>query len=49
MVDDLDAPNTAPGDCPECKLPANIWDVMKQQWECSFCDWKGRNPERREK
>ena len=46
MHDDFDAPNTAPGSCPECGLPANIWNATKQEWECTFCNWHGRNPTR---
>ena len=42
--DDLDTPNTAPGYCPECGQKANIWEAVSQQWCCSLCDWKGRNP-----
>jgi hypothetical protein len=46
MIDELDQPNTAPGTCPDCGQKANIWNAMQQEWECSFCDWKGRNPKR---
>lgn len=42
--DDLDTPNTAPGYCPDCGQKANIWEAISQQWCCSLCDWKGRNP-----
>lgn len=48
MSDDFERPNTAPGTCPECGQPANIWAAISQQWECSFCNWKGRNPIREE-
>ena len=44
LHDDFDAPNTAPGLCPECGQPANIWEAVSQQWECTFCNWRGRNP-----
>jgi ribosomal protein L37AE/L43A len=46
MIDDFDQPNTAPGTCPDCGQPANIWVAISQQWECSFCNWQGRNPTR---
>lgn len=45
--DDFDSPNTAPGDCPECGQPANIWEAVSQQWECTFCNWRGRNPKQK--
>lgn len=44
FFDDLDTPNTAPGLCPECGKPANIWAAVTQQWCCCFCNWRGRNP-----
>jgi ribosomal protein L37AE/L43A len=44
MLDDFNTPNTAPGYCPECGLPANIWEAVSQTWECSLCSWKGRAP-----
>lgn len=47
MIDDFDQPNMAPGTCPECGQAANIWEAIIQQWECSFCSWKGRNPDRK--
>ena len=43
-MDDFDAPNTAPGLCPDCGQPANIWEAVSQTWECCNCMWKGRNP-----
>jgi len=46
MIDDFDQPNTFPGTCPDCGQKANIWNATQQEWECSFCDWKGRNPKR---
>jgi len=46
MLDDFDQPNTHPGDCPECGQPANIWAAVSQEWECSFCNWHGRDPKR---
>ena len=46
FFDDLDMPNTQPGLCPDCGQPANIWAAVSQQWECSFCNWQGRNPTR---
>ena len=42
--DELHQPNTAPGLCPECGKDANIWDAVDGQWECCFCNWKGRHP-----
>lgn len=45
-MNDLNTPNTAPGYCPECGLPANIWRDVAQEWECSYCNWHGRNPDR---
>lgn len=48
FFDDLDTPNTQPGNCPECGKPANIWEAIAQQWECSYCNWKGRQPTRPE-
>jgi len=49
MNDDFDAPNTLPGQCPECGLNADIWNATQQEWECSFCNWHGRNPNRENK
>lgn len=46
LTDDFDQPNTAPGNCPECGQPANIWEAVSQQWECVYCNWRGRNPKR---
>lgn len=45
-IDDFDGPNSKPGLCPECGQPANIWAAVSQQWECSYCNWSGRNPTR---
>ena len=41
-MDDFDAPNTKPGLCPVCGLKADIWDVMKSVWCCTYCNWEGR-------
>ena len=49
MNDDFDAPNTLPGQCPECGLNADIWEAVKQEWHCCFCNWHGRNPTREDK
>ena len=40
-MDDFDAPNTKPGLCPECGQRADIWDVMRNRWECTYCNWTG--------
>lgn len=43
--DDIDTPNTQPGWCPTCGQRADIWEAVSQNWCCSLCDWRGRQPE----
>lgn len=43
--DDFDSPNTKPGFCPVCGQPATIWEAVTQNWECVFCNWRGRKPD----
>lgn len=43
MDADLDTPNFRPGYCPDCGQ-RTLWDAMLNQWECSYCDWRGRQP-----
>lgn len=45
-MDDFDTPNTRPGTCPECGQRANIWDSLRQLWECCLCNWAGKHPDR---
>lgn len=47
-MNDFDQPNTAPGECPVCGQPANIWLAVSQEWECCLCDWHGRQPNRKD-
>jgi len=47
-IPDVLLPNTQPGNCPECGEPADIWEAIAQQWMCSYCNWKGRQPTRPE-
>jgi hypothetical protein len=41
-----DAPDTWPGYCPVCGQEARIWCAVAGHWECGYCNWTGRAPER---
>jgi len=45
-MDDFDTPNTAPGYCPECGKPADIWNATRNSWECTYCNWTGSRPDK---
>ena len=48
-MDYLDAPNTRSGYCPICSQLAIIWNVTKNVWECSYCNWDGAMPDKEPK
>lgn len=47
-MDDF-GPNTKSGFCPECAMPANIWDQADNAWHCCYCNWFGPKPDREPK
>lgn len=45
-IDDFDTPNFKPGYCPECGQTTG-WLVIKNVWQCDYCNWEGRQPDPR--
>ena len=45
----MNEPNTRSGFCHECSMPANIWNVTHNAWECEYCNWLGAFPDREPK